>query len=150
VSFLVDTNVVSEFRKLGSDKANPEVTRWAKATPGDELWISVICLGELERGVRLMERRDATQGRILRSWLEETVIPGFDGRILPVDANVARTAAAWSVPDLAPLADSLIAATAITAGLTVATRNIAHFNRFAGLRTIDPWSATPAEGSAVR
>ncbi|MDR1213032.1 MAG: type II toxin-antitoxin system VapC family toxin [Propionibacteriaceae bacterium] len=142
MSFLVDTNVVSELRKIESGQADPAVSQWARATPADELWISVISLGELELGVRRMERRDVVQGRMLREWLEDTVIPGFDGRTLPVDADVARTAAAWSVPDPAPLADSLIGATAARAGLTVATRNTAHFDRFAGLKIFDPWSAT--------
>jgi predicted nucleic acid-binding protein len=144
MSFLVDTNVVSEFRKLQSGRADARVSRWAEATPADVLWISVISLGELELGVRLMERRDAAQGRMLRDWLEGTVVPGFADRILPVDADVARVAAAWSVPDPAPLADSLIGATASMAGLTVATRNVSHFERFAGLQTVNPWSAAPA------
>jgi predicted nucleic acid-binding protein len=145
MSFLVDTNVVSELRKRASGKADPGVARWADATPGDELWISVISVGELERGVRLMERRDAGQGRMLRDWLETRVLPGFDGRILPVDAAVARSAAALSVPVPTPLADALIAATAIEAGLVAVTRNARRFDRFAGLRVFDPWSELPPD-----
>jgi predicted nucleic acid-binding protein len=144
MSFLVDTNVISELRKRQSGKADPAVSRWADATPADELWISAISLGELERGVRLMERRDAAQGRMLRDWLEGRVLPGFGGRVLPVDAGVARAAAALSVPDPAPLADSLLAATALEAGLVMATRNARHFDRFAALAVVDPWTAPPA------
>lgn len=63
--FLLDTNVVSELRKVSSDRVNPELEKWAKATPGGQTFISVVTVFEIERGVLLMERRDQAQGKIL-------------------------------------------------------------------------------------
>ncbi|MEO1183155.1 MAG: VapC toxin family PIN domain ribonuclease, partial [Cyanobacteria bacterium J06636_28] len=87
--FLLDTNVVSELRKVGSDRVNPQVEKWAKATPGGKTFISVITVFELERGVLLMERRDRAQGKVLRQWLNEHVLAGYAGRIIPLSQNFA-------------------------------------------------------------
>lgn len=72
--FLLDTNVVSELRKVGSGKVNDQVEKWAKSTPGTQTFISTITIFEIERGVLLMERRDEQQGRILRKWLDDYVL----------------------------------------------------------------------------
>ena len=103
---LLDTNVVSELRKIKSGRANRQVSRWAASAPVGAFFISVITLMELETGVRLVERRDTAQGALLRAWLDTQVIPGFAGRVLPVDAAVALRCAALHVPDPRPERDA--------------------------------------------
>ena len=92
----------------------------------------------LELGVLLMERRDAQQGSLLRQWLEQAVLPAFSGRILVVDAAVARRSAALHVPDPQPFRDGLIAATALEHNLVVVTRNLTDFEA-TGVRLLNPW-----------
>ena len=94
---------------------------------------------ELEIGVGLVERRDRSSGMVLRRWLEHDVLAVFDGRILPVDVDVARTAAALHIPDPAPVSEALIVATALVHSMSVATRDAAGFSRFNGLNVINPW-----------
>jgi len=136
--FLLDTNVVSELRKVRAGKAHPGVAAWAERVSAADLYLSVIVVQELEIGVLLAERRDPDQGVILRTWFERHVLPAFDGRILPVDIEVARIGGRLHVPDPRPVRDCLIAATALAHGMTVVTRNVADF-RPTGVRTINPW-----------
>ena len=122
---LLDTNVVSELRKVRAGKADPGVAAWAEQVEAGSLFVSAITLHELELGVLLMERRDAAQGSLLRQWLEQSVLPAFTGRILAVDSAVARRGAALHGPDPRPFRDGLIAATALAHSLVVVTRNLA-------------------------
>lgn len=138
--FVLDTNVVSELRKAAAGKANPGVTDWADSIPTPLMFMSVISLHELEHGVLLAERRDPAQGRILRSWLDTSVASAFEDRLLPVNAEIAREAAALHVPNPAPFRDALIAATALHHDMTVITRNTGDFERFANLNVTNPWS----------
>ena len=138
--YLLDTNVVSELRRTRSGRAHPRVAAWAAAVPGADLFASVIVLQEIEIGVLLMERRDPAQGAVLRRWYEGTVLPGFQGRTLPVDLAVVRRSAPLNVPDPRPVRDGLIAATALVHGLTVATRNTADFAP-TGVAVLNPWVA---------
>lgn len=138
--FLVDTNVVSELRRTRSGRADPHVAAWAAGVPGSDLFVSVITLQEIEIAVLGMERRDPRQGAVLRRWHEGTVLPGLEGRILPVDLAVARRCATLDIPDLRPERDALIAATALVHGLTVATRNVADFQA-TGAAVLNPWEA---------
>ena len=137
--YLLDTNVVSELRKVRSDKADANVARWAEQSDAAELFISVIVLQELEIGVLLTERRDSAQGSILRVWLEGFVLPAFSGRILPVDTAVARVSARLHVPDPRPVRDALIAATAMVHDMTVVTRNTQDFTP-TGVPVLNPWA----------
>ena len=133
--YLLDTNVISELRK---PQADANVVAWAKSVIAPRMFISAITLKELETGVLRIERRDATQGKILRTWLKHHVMPAFDARILPVDAAVALRCAHLHVPDKANESDALIAATALVHGLTVVTRNVSDFT-CSGVAVINPW-----------
>ena len=137
--FLLDTNVVSEIRKIGAGRADPAVKRWANELDGTTAFISVITLHELEHGVLLAERRDPHGAAPLRQWLEADVSAAFSDRILSVDQTVAKIAATLHVPDPAPINDAYIAATAMAHNLTMATRNVDDFHRFDGLQVVNPW-----------
>lgn len=147
--FVLDTNVLSELRKVRSGKAHPAVAEWARDAPPGQLFLSAITIQELEHGVLLVERNDTAQGVILRKWLDHSVMTAFAQRILPVDEAVARQAAGLHVPDPAPIRDALIGATALVNGMAVATRNTKDFSRFDGLHVVDPWSP-PREASGPR
>lgn len=140
--FVLDTNVVSELRKVRAGKAHPGVSAWASSVPAARWFLSSITIHELEHGVLLAERKDPAAGGVLRRWLDESVATAFEGRVLPVDAAVARRAAALHVPDPAPLRDGFIGATALVHGMVVVTRNVKDFARFDGLDVVDPWETT--------
>jgi predicted nucleic acid-binding protein len=136
--FLLDTNVVSELRKVRSGKADQGLADWADSVAPSDLYISVVTLQELEIGVLRAERRDPAQGALLRAWLDAHVLPAFSGRVLAIDAAVARRSAHLHVPDPRPFRDCLIAATALVHGMTVVTRNVADFH-ITGVRLLNPW-----------
>ncbi len=137
--FLLDTNVISELRKVKAGRANAGVAAWAQAVKTGSLFISSISVHELELGVQLIERRDEAQSTLLRTWLNTCVLPAFEGRILPVDTAVAQRSATLHVPDPQPLRDGFIAATALVHSLVVVTRNVADF-KASGVRLLNPWS----------
>jgi len=136
--FLLDTNVVSELRKVRLGKADENVAEWADSVATPDLYLSVVTIQELEIGVLLAERRDAAKGAIFRIWLNKHVLPAFAGRILPVDLAVALQSANLHVPDPHPLRDGLIAATALVHGMVVVTRNVDDF-KGTGVRILNPW-----------
>ena len=138
--FVLDTNVVSELRKVRLGKADVNVRAWAQSVDAADLFVSAITIMELELGVLAIERKDATQGALLRSWLEQQVLPEFAGRTLPVDTAVAQRCARLHLPDKRGERDALIAATALVHGMTVVTRNVADFEP-TGVRVLNPWSA---------
>lgn len=138
--FLLDTNVVSEMRKIRAGKADSNVDTWSRSAPGASLYLSAIVVQELDIGVLQMERRDPAQGAVLRTWLDDHVLPSFADRILPVDTAVARRSAALHVPDPRPYRDSLIAATALVHGMTLVTRNVADFEG-TGAILLNPWQS---------
>lgn len=139
--YVLDTNVVSELRKVRLGKAEVNLTAWTDTVDAAELFVSAITILELELGVLSVERRDATQGALLRSWLEQHVLPEFSRRTLPVDTAVALRCARLHVPDRRGERDALIAATALVHGMTVVTRNVADF-RPTGVALINPWEAS--------
>jgi predicted nucleic acid-binding protein len=136
--YLLDTNVISEIRKIRLGKADIQVAKWADSVNAAELYTSTIVVHELELGVLLAERRDPVQGAILRSWLSNHVLPAFSGRILPIDTAVAIKSASLHVPDPRPIRDGLIAATALVHGMTVVTRNLTDFLP-CGVKLLNPW-----------
>ena len=139
--FVLDTNVVSELRKVRLGKADTNVMAWTESVDAADLFVSAITIMELELGVLLIERKDATQGTLLRSWLEQHVLPEFSGRTLPVDTAVAQCCARLHVPDKRGERDALIAATALVHGMTLVTRNVADFKP-TGVILINPWEVS--------
>ncbi len=138
MSCLLDTNVVSELRKIGDGKADPKVTAWIEAEDAESFFISAITILELERGALGIQRRDPAQGARLRAWLDNHVRPEFAGRILPIDDAVATRCAHLHVPHRRNEVDAFIAATALVHGMTVATRNVRDFEG-TGVVVLDPW-----------
>lgn len=136
--YLLDTNVVSELRKAKTGKINRHVKAWAKGISATAMYLSAISVLELKIGVLLIERRDPSQGALLRSWMIGHVLPAFDGRILAVDTAVAQRCAALHVPNPRSDRDALIAATAFVHGMTIVTRNVADFEP-TGIAIINPW-----------
>jgi predicted nucleic acid-binding protein len=138
LNYLLDTNVVSELRKIGDGKADARVAAWVDTEDAESFFISAITILELERGVLGIQRRDAAQGARLRAWLDNHVRPEFAGRILPIDDQIAMRCAHLHIPDRRNEVDALIAATALVHGLTVATRNVRDFEG-TGVVVVNPW-----------
>ncbi|MBB3834621.1 hypothetical protein FHR55_002859 [Xanthomonas arboricola] len=136
--YVLDTNVLSELRKVSLGKADANVAAWAERVDAADLFVSVITVMELELGVLSIERRDLAQGATLRSWLEQHVLPEFYGRTLPIDTAVAQRCARLHVPDKRGERDALIAATALVHGMAVVTRNAADFQP-TGVTVVNPW-----------
>lgn len=116
---------------------------WSRAARGTSLYLSVVVGQGLEIGALQIERRDPTQGALLRAWLEEHVLASFANRILPVDTIVARRSAALHVPDPRPYRDGLIA---LVHGMTLVTRNVADFEPM-GVALLNPCCPQASEFS---
>ncbi|MBK7154164.1 MAG: type II toxin-antitoxin system VapC family toxin [Sandaracinaceae bacterium] len=136
--YLLDTNVLSELRKMGDGKGDAQVIKWLASVDAASCFISALTLMELEIGVLRVERRDSAQGARLRSWMVTRVQPEFAERTLSVDAIVALRCANLHVPDPRAERDALIAATALVHGMTVVTRNTADFEP-TGVPLRNPW-----------
>jgi len=138
MTFILDTNAISELRKVQAGKGNANVTTWSKRLDVSSCFISVITLMELEIGVSLMEKKDPRQGSILRAWFNQAILLEFKGRVLPVNAAVALHCAKFHVPHPASDRDALIGATALVYQMTVVTRNVSDFKHF-GIPIFNPW-----------
>lgn len=143
--YLLDTNVLSELRKRRSGKINPAVEAWVGTVDQAEMYLSVITIMEVELGIALLERRDARQAGVLRTWFHDKVMPAFAGRVLPIDTAIALRCARLHVPDTKSERDAWIAATGLAHGLTIVTRNIADFAG-TGVTLLDPWEVVTPEG----
>ena len=137
--YLLDTNVISELRKVGDGRADARVVAWISDWDAANVYVSALTLMELEIGILHMERRDAEQGLRLRTWMDRHVLPEFLERTLPVDSAVALKCARLHVPDPRAERDAPIAVTAIVHGMTVVTRNLVNFERI-GADVVNPWS----------
>jgi predicted nucleic acid-binding protein len=126
LSYLVDTNVISELRKR--EKADPAVQAWFASVADEEIFLSVLTVGEIRQGVERIRRRDPTAATALDRWLDRVVDMHRD-RLVPVDRLVAEEWGRMNVPDPLPVIDGLLAATAKVTGLTLATRNVADVER---------------------
>jgi predicted nucleic acid-binding protein len=135
---LLDTNVLSELRKVRSGKTSPAFIRWESTVKASQLMLSVITLQELEVGILRLERKEQQQARILREWFTNYVQPEFRHRILPVTKEIAYRSAMLLVDSGRSCEDALIAATAYVHKLPVVTLNVKHF-KDTGVKIINPW-----------
>ena len=138
MSLLLDTNVVSELRKVRNGKAHPAVSAWLTLVDHETMFISVFTLFEIEYGIRLLERRDRRQALLLHRWLEESVIPAFAGNTLPIETSISRQAAQLRALQPRQVPDTFLAATALVHRMTVVTRNVRDFDSM-GVRVLNPW-----------
>jgi toxin FitB len=136
--FLLDTNIISESRKLGTSRIDPHAALWFAQVDVETSFVSAMTIFELERGVRQMERRDAKQGLVLRHWFEDLIMATYEHRTLPLSRAVALVCAGLHIPDPKSERDAWIAATAIEAGLTLVTRNVADFANI-GVGIVNPF-----------
>ena len=122
MTFLIDTNVISEVRK--GNRADPTVAAWWSGVTEDDIWLSPLVLGEIRKGVELARRRDPRRTEALETWLAE-LTSRFGDRILPVDTAVAEQWGKMNAIRPVPVIDALLAATAKANDLTLVTRNVA-------------------------
>ena len=122
MTFLIDTNIISEVRK--GDRGDPAVATWWNGVSEDDLWLSSLVLGEIRKGVELARRRDPRRAEALEVWLT-AVMSRFGNRVLPVDTAVAEQWGRMNAVRSLPVIDGLLAATAKANGLTLVTRNVA-------------------------
>ena len=123
MAYLLDTNVVSELRK--GNRCETAVREWFDALDDDDAYLSVLVIGEIERGIERIRKRDPKSATRLRRWLTN-LCAQFESRILPVTLPIARTWGKMGTPNPIPTVDGLLAATAHTHGLILATRNVPH------------------------
>ena len=137
MNYLIDTNVLTELRKR--DRANAHVVDWFHKRDASELFLSVLTIGELRRGVERVRRRDPSSALALDKWLDQTV-RGFRDRIIGVDRGIAQRWGRLGIPDPVPDVDGLIAATALERDLVVVSRNTKHIS-VTTARHINPFRA---------
>ena len=136
--YLLDTNVISELKKIDAGRADANVTAWASRTSAANYWLSAINILESTKGLLLLERRDPVQATTYRRWLEDQVLVDFADRILPFDTRTAQICAELHVPDPKPERDAMLAATALAHGLIMVTRNVRDFEG-TGVSLLNPW-----------
>lgn len=136
--YVLDTNVISELRKANSANVDNQVIQWAKQTPKSLMFISVVSILEIETGILLLQRKDPTQARLLRTWLENYLLLAFDQRVLDINMEIAQCCAHLHVPNPKPEKDALIGATALAYGMTIVTRNTKDYQNM-GVKLINPW-----------
>ncbi len=122
MTFLIDTNIISEVRK--GERGDRAVATWWSGVAEDDLWLSPLVLGEIRKGVESVRRRDPGRAEALEAWLAD-VISHFGDRILPIDAAVAEQWGRMNAIRPVPVIDALLAATAKANGLILVTRNVA-------------------------
>ena len=135
MSFLLDTNVVSEIRKKAPDRG---VATWFASVPADKLFLSVLVVGEIRQGITRLVRRDPAQAEIFERWLSQ-LGDGYGDRIVPITVRIAEAWGRLNVPDPVPVVDGLLAATALVHDWTLVTRNVNDVTS-TGVRLLDPFA----------
>ena len=135
MTFLLDTNVVSELRKRSP---HPAVLAWHQAHAGAESFLSVLVIGELRQGVERLRRRDPAQADVLDQWIAG-LLGRYSDRILPVSVEVVQQWGRLNATVGPPAVDGLLAATALVHGLTLVTRNVADVAA-TGVATANPFA----------
>ena len=135
MSFLLDTNVVSEIRKQTPDAG---VASWFASVPADRLFLSVLAVGEIRHGIERLVRRDPAQAEIFERWLSQ-LVGGYGDRLIPITERIAQAWGRLNYPDPVPVVDGLMAATALVHDWTLVTRNVADV-RSTGVRLLNPFS----------
>ncbi len=137
MTWLVDTNVISEVRK--GSRCHPGVAAWWAKVEDRDLFLSVLTLGEIRRGIEGVRARDPARAAALETWLME-VTDTFGPRVLGVDARVAEAWGRMAATRTVPVVDALLAATAHVHGIILVTRNTADVEGL-GARTLNPFDA---------
>lgn len=135
MSYLLDTNVISELRK--GERTDANLTTWFAGLADEEIFLSVLTIGEIRRGTESVRRRDPDSASALDRWLA-LLSEAHGDRILPVDRAIAEEWGRMNVPDPLPVVDGLLAATARVLGLTLVTRNVADVEG-TGVELLDPF-----------
>ena len=125
--YLLDTNIISELKKLDSGKIHPQVQRWAYSINLMQTKISVVSITEIRTGILSLARKDQAQAASLDNWFTNRLLPAYRTRTLSVDTEVALICAQLHIPTKRPINDAYIAATAIAHNLTLVTRNVRDF-----------------------
>lgn len=136
MSFLIDTNVISELRK--GALANSGVRRWYDGVTADDLYLSTLVLGEIRKGAEMCRKKEPAKARLLEHWLGQ-VQAAFAGRIVPVDQAVAGVWGRIGASRTIPVIDALLAATAISRDLTLVTRDLKGASG-TGARVLNPFT----------
>ncbi|KQW46584.1 MULTISPECIES: PIN domain-containing protein [unclassified Roseateles] len=132
--FLLDTSIVLELRKAKAGQSDPGLAAWAADIARQKLFISALTLLEIENAAARLGRKDRAAGLVVRDWIDNRVMPAFEGRVLPVDATVVRRRA--QLP-YANTRDGLLAATALEHGLTFVTHRVSAF-RVGRVKLLNP------------
>jgi len=135
--YLIDTNIISEVGK--GRRCDPRVAEWYRQVRDDDLFLSVLVIGEIRQGIERLKLRSARRAHTLEQWLEE-LLRSFGERVLPVDEKVAQNWGRLNARDTFPVVDSLLAATAQAHGLIFVTRNLKDIQR-SGVRCVNPFEA---------
>jgi toxin FitB len=138
MEFLLDTNVVSELRKKRRNE--PKVQSWLSSVYSEDLFISVIVIGEIRRGIEKVRPTDPVFASQLELWLRRLQVD-YQDRILSVTEEIAEFWGTICPNDPLPEPDGLIAATALHHGMTLVTRNVEHVQR-SGVKLLNPWEST--------
>lgn len=137
--YLLDTNILSEFRKIGSTREHPQVKAWLCSVTPDQLFISTISLMEIKMGILSAEHRgDHAQAMHLNAWYQQDIKQKFARQLLPISGEIAEICAELHVPNRRPFGDSCLAATALVHNFTLVTRNVKDFQGLK-LRLINPF-----------
>lgn len=125
--YLLDTNIISELKKLDSGKIHPQVQRWAYSINLMQTKISVVSITEIRTGILSLARKDQAQAASLDNWFTNRLLPAYRTKTLSVDTEVALICAQLHIPAKRPINDAYIAATAIAHNLTLVTCNVRDF-----------------------